>query len=59
MIYSYKCQICGHEQEIWHKMNDKNTEPCEKCKAPAKKMKKQTNWQPAHGQHGSWSRWNV
>ena len=59
MIYRYQCQVCLHEQEVWHKMDEKNNEPCKKCGALPSKMKKIMNWHPTHKRHGSWSRWNV
>ena len=57
MIFEYECKKCGHEQEKWHRMNDKNTEPCEKCDAPAEKLKKILSAQRIR--HGSWGRWSV
>lgn len=52
--YEYVCEDCKEVQEKDHKMNDLNEEPCEKCKAPPEKLKKQLS---PIGQHGSWSRW--
>ena len=56
MIYQYRCEICQHEQEIWHKLDEKNIESCEECKAEADKMKKVLT--PSH-KHVSWSLWKV
>jgi putative FmdB family regulatory protein len=49
VIYSYRCEVCGKVQEKWHKMADKNTEPCEneKCLAPPEKLTKQLS--PVYG----------
>lgn len=58
MIYSYKCEDCGTEQEKVHKLNEKLTESCEKCGASPQKLKKQINWS-YKGAHVSWSKWRV
>ena len=57
MIYEYKCEECQNVQEVWHKMAEKNTEPCNKCNASVDKMKKIMSV-PA-GPHISWSKWSV
>lgn len=57
MIYEYECTSCGFIQEVWHKLNDKNNKPCEKCSAPSKGMKRIMSL-IADG-HGSWGRWKV
>jgi len=56
MIYSYQCQKCKTEQEKWHKLEEQNTEPCEKCGAPPKQLKKLL---AAVRPHGTWGRWRV
>jgi putative FmdB family regulatory protein len=57
MIYEYECTKCKKIQEKWHKMNETNNEPCEKCGAEAKYLKKLLS--PQKVKHGSWSRWQV
>ncbi len=59
MIYLYQCDKCKHEQEIEHKVNDKNVKPCEKCNADPAFLKRLINFAPAHGKHVSWSKWRV
>lgn len=57
MIYEYSCQKCGHQQEKMVKMGEKTKEPCEKCKAPAKNLKRILS---AHARmKGNWSKWGV
>lgn len=58
MIYEYKCNKCGLVQDKWHKIADKNDEPCEKCNAKSKHLNKMLS-RPTHHGHGSWSRWQV
>ncbi len=57
MVYEYECSSCGHIQEVWHKLNDENEEPCEECAAPAEDMKRVMSL--TAGRHGSWGRWKV
>lgn len=59
MIYLYKCEKCEHEQEVEHKLKEKNTQKCEKCSADPVFLKRQINYSPAHGKHVSWSSWRV
>lgn len=60
MIYEYTCQKCGQVQEKWHKMKEKNKEPCEKCGADAKDLKRDgLEYSPKHHGHISWSKWKV
>jgi len=52
MQYEYKCKKCGCEQVKNVKLADKVTkEPCEKCGAKAKFLKRILS---AHPKHGSW-----
>ena len=55
MIYDYRCEECGHEQEKQHKLAEENEEPCEACKAPPEKLKKIIT--KAVQPHVSWSTW--
>ncbi len=55
MIYAYECQECGLEQEKWHKLDEENEKPCEKCEAPPEKLKKIIA--KAVPRHVSWSTW--
>ena len=56
MRYDYLCTVCQHVQEKDHKINEVNSEPCDKCGAPAEKLKKQLS--PIRP-HGSWSTWRM
>lgn len=53
MIYLYECTKCNTEQEKEHKMAENNKEPCERCSAPASKLKRLINV-TAKGGHSSW-----
>ena len=57
MIYEYKCTKCEHTQEVVHKLDEKNTEKCEKCEAPPEDLTRVINC--ITPKHGSWSRWQV
>jgi len=53
MQYEYECKKCGHEQTKNVKLVDKTTkEPCDKCGATAKNLKRILS---AHPKHGSWA----
>jgi len=57
MLYEYCCKKCGHEQERLVKMNEEPKDPCDKCKAPVKYLKRILS---AHAtMKFSWSKWNV
>lgn len=57
MIYEYECKKCGHAQERMVKIGEKPKEPCDKCKAPAKELKRILS---AHARMTfNWSKWNV
>lgn len=57
MIYEYECKKCGHQQEKMVKMGETTKEPCEKCKASAKNLKRILS---AHARmKGSWGKWSV
>jgi putative FmdB family regulatory protein len=38
-IYEYRCQSCGHEQEVLQKVSDPLLSDCPVCKAPTLKKK--------------------
>jgi len=59
MIYLYQCEECEHEQEVEHKLNEENTEPCQQCQAPVEKMKRLINMRDGGVPHVSWSQWKV
>ena len=54
-LYDYICTECDTVQEKSHSYKVKNKESCEKCEAPAKKLKKQLS---PIGPHISWSNWH-
>ena len=57
MIYLYKCEKCGREQEIQHKLNEKNEQKCVECGAEPEEMKRLIN---AHIEPNvSWSLWRA
>lgn len=51
VMYEYKCTKCSKKQVKWHKMSEKNEEPCEHCKASADNLVKLL---AAVRPHGSW-----
>lgn len=55
MQYTYKCTACDHEQEVQHKLNEPNTQPCEKCCADPEELKRIMSL--TTGRHSSWGRW--
>lgn len=60
MIYIYKCKKCGTEQEKWHKVEEKNKEPCQECGAkPRSLVREGLEYAPVHHGHISWSKWRV
>ena len=36
--YEYKCLACGHDFEIYQKMNDELVKECPKCKGKVKRL---------------------
>ncbi len=54
MIYLYQCEDCKTEQEKNHRLTEDNKEPCDRCGAPADKLKRLVNF-TARGAHSSWS----
>lgn len=57
MIYTYECNECHNRQEVWHKLNESNTESCEKCQAKPEQMKRIMSM--TAGPHISWSSWRI
>jgi putative FmdB family regulatory protein len=57
VIYDYECKKCSKVQEKYHKMAEKNTEPCTECGATAENLTKLLS--PQKTKHVSWSLWNV
>lgn len=56
-IREYVCQECKTLQEKWLKnSHEKNTDPCEKCGAPASELKPVISTME---KHLSWSKWAV
>jgi predicted nucleic acid-binding Zn ribbon protein len=55
MQYCYKCNKCLHEQEVQHKLNEENKDPCDKCGAEPKLMTRIMSL--TAGRHGSWGKW--
>lgn len=36
--YEYKCLACGHDFEMYQKMNDEQIKECPKCKGKVKRL---------------------
>lgn len=57
LIYEYICKKCGEQQEKMVKMGKGTRESCEKCRAPAKNLKRVLSAHAA--MKHSWSKWSV
>ena len=53
-IYEYKCEKCGNELEVMHKVSDPNPTECPKChEAALKRLMSRTSFQLKGGGWGS------